>query len=80
MRADNRVAAGLTLPSADIYLSAHGMMENFGGGAESESRRRAARYGDRGDSEGSAIWLAIATAIDALRHNAGAAAERNTGT
>jgi len=67
------------LPSADVYASANGMINNYGDGAESQARQRAQRYAGRHDSEGHRIWLAIATAIGVLQHNAPAHAKRSTG-
>ncbi|MBC8036329.1 MAG: hypothetical protein H7X89_03835 [Rhizobiales bacterium] len=72
-------APGLALPSADAYLSARGMIKNFGDDAENHARQSAQAYARRGDSEASAIWLAIATAIDTLRRNPAASAERRKG-
>ena len=73
-------ASGLPLPAPDIYLSARGMMKIFGDDAEPCARRRAKNHAERGDSEASAIWLAIATAIAALRQDVSAPAERRTGS
>ena len=70
-------APGLALSSSDVYASAQGMKNYFGDGAEREARQRAQNCADRRDSEGRAIWLAIAAAIDTLRHDP--SAKRNTG-
>lgn len=69
----------LALSSGDVYASAQGMKNYFGDGAESEARRRAQRCADECDSQGRAIWLAIAAAIDTLQPNPAASAKQRSG-